>query len=107
MEPERQAAAEAIRALGLIPVMFELGARPYSPQEVYKNYLAQSHVFVGLYWQQYGWIGPGMTISGLAEEFNLSAGLPRLLYVKDPAPDRQAGLTGLLTQVEAAATECY
>jgi hypothetical protein len=48
--------------------------------------LAQSDVFIGLCWQRYGQIGPGMQVSGLEEEFELSAGLPRLLYVKAPAP---------------------
>ena len=61
---ERKAVSRAISALRLAPVMFELGARPHPPQEVYRAYLAQSDVFIGLYWQRYGWIGPGMAISG-------------------------------------------
>jgi hypothetical protein len=71
--------------------MFELGARPYPPREVYRQYLAQSDVFIGLYWQRYGQPAPGARVSGLEEEFDLSGGLPRLLYVKTPAPDREAG----------------
>src|SRR5215469_6254295 len=86
---ERQAVARAISASRLIPVMFELGARPHPPQQVYRSYLAQSDVFIGLYWQRYGQIGPGMQVSGLEEEFALSSELPRLLYVKVPAPDRE------------------
>ena len=78
---ERRAAARAISALRLTPVLFELGARPYPPRELYRAYLARSDVFVGLYWQRYGRIGPGMAISGLEEELQLSAGLPQLLYV--------------------------
>jgi hypothetical protein len=39
--------------------MFELGARPYPPREVYQQYLAQSDVFIGLYWQRYGQFGVG------------------------------------------------
>jgi hypothetical protein len=35
-----------------LPVLFVLGARPYPPQELYRAYLAQSDVFVGLYWQR-------------------------------------------------------
>jgi Domain of unknown function (DUF4062) len=76
--------------VGLTPVLFELGARPHPPQDVYRAYLAQSDVFIGLYWQRYGQVGPGMEISGLEEEFELSRGLPRLLYVKVPAPEREA-----------------
>jgi hypothetical protein len=57
---ERRAVSRAISALRLSPVMFELGARPYPPREVYQQYLAQSDVFIGLYWQRYGrcsWTG--------------------------------------------------
>ena len=52
LAPERQAVSRAISALRLTPVMFELGARPHPPQELYRAYLAQSDVFVGLYWQR-------------------------------------------------------
>jgi hypothetical protein len=78
---ERRAVARAVSALRLTPVLFELGARPHPPHELYRAYLAQSDVFIGLYWQRYGQLGPGMRISGLEEEFQLSRGLPRLLYV--------------------------
>ena len=33
---ERQAAREAIARLHLAPVMFELGARPHPPQDLYR-----------------------------------------------------------------------
>jgi predicted ATPase len=101
---ERRAVSRAISALRLTPVMFELGARPHPPQEVYRAYLAQSDVFVGLYWQHYGQIGPGMEISGLEEEFDLSRGLPRLLYVKAPAPRREPRLADLLARIQQAAS---
>src|SRR6478752_1418830 len=104
---ERQAVARAVSALRLTPVMFEAGARPHPPQDLYRAYLAQSDVFVGLYWQQYGWVGPGMDISGLEDEFQLSQALPRLLYVKAPAPDREPRLTEMLARIEAGAAESY
>ena len=72
---ERRAVSRAISALRLTPVMFEVGARPHPPQDLYRAYLAQSDVFVGLYWQRYGWVGPGMEVSGLEDEFELSAGV--------------------------------
>ena len=72
---ERRAVSRAISALRLTPVMFEAGARPYSPAEVYRAYLAQSDVFIGLYWQRYGQVLPGARVSGLEEEFELSGGL--------------------------------
>ena len=83
---ERRAVARAISALRLTPVMFEQGARPHPPQEVYRAYLARSEVFIGLYWQQYAQAPPGADISGLEEEFDLSGSVPKLMYVKEPAP---------------------
>ncbi|HEX2322777.1 MAG TPA: DUF4062 domain-containing protein, partial [Streptosporangiaceae bacterium] len=104
---ERRAVSRAISALRLTPVMFEVGARPHPPQDLYRAYLAQSDMFVGLYWEQYGWVGPGMEISGLQDEFELSRALPRLLYVKGPAPNREPRLTELLARVQAEASESY
>ena len=98
---ERAAVARAIAALRLTPVLFELGARPLPPRELYRAYLAQSDVFVGLYWQRYGWIGPGMDVSGLEDEFRLSAAIPRLLYVKEPAPERESRLTAMITELQS------
>jgi hypothetical protein len=37
-----------------------------------------------------------MTISGLEDELRLAVGMPRLLYVKDPAPDLEPGLERML-----------
>ena len=97
---ERQAVRDAVTRLRLVPVMFELGARPYPPRPVYRAYLAQSQVFVGIYWQSYGWVAPGEQISGLEDEYQLSAGLPRLIYVKSPAPDREPRLVELLARIQ-------
>ena len=97
---ERRAVQDGVTRLRLVPVMFELGARPHPPQPVYRAYLAQSQVFVGVYWQSYGWVAPGEQVSGLEDEFVLSAGLPRLIYVKSPAPDRDPRLTRLLARIQ-------
>ena len=96
---ERQAVRDAVTRLHLVPVMFELGARPHPPRPVYRAYLAQSQVFVGIYWQSYGWVGPGEQVSGLEDEYRLSAGLPRLIYVKSPAPERDPRLTQMLARI--------
>src|ERR1700756_2779949 len=96
---ERQAVRDAVTSLRLVPVLFELGARPYPPRPVYRAYLAQSQVFVGIYWQSYGRAAPGEQVSGLEDEYELSAGLPRLIYVKSPAPDREPRLTELLARI--------
>ena len=97
---ERTAVREAVAGLRLVPVMFESGARPHPPRDVYRAYLSQSQVFVGIYWQSYGWVAPGEERSGLEDEYLLSAGMPRLVYVKSPAPDRQARLADLLTRIQ-------
>jgi predicted ATPase len=97
---ERAAVTHAISALGLTPVLFELAARAHPPRELYRAYLAQSDVFVGLYWQRYGWIGPGMEISGLEDEFRLAHSMPRLLYIKTPAPDREPRLTAMIDEID-------
>jgi predicted ATPase/class 3 adenylate cyclase len=104
---ERRAVARAISALRLTPVLFDLGARPYPPRELYRAYLAQSDIFVGLYWQRYGRVGPGIEISSLEEELQLSAGVPRLLYVKTPAPDREPRLAALLARIKQEASDSY
>jgi len=104
---ERAAVARAISALRLTPVLFELGARPHPPRELYRAYLTQSDIFIGLYWQRYGWIGPGMDISGLEDEFRLSHSIPRLLYVKTPAPDREPQLTAMIVELQREATDSY
>ena len=104
---ERRAVSRAISALRLAPVLFEAGARPYPPAEVYRAYLAQADVFIGLYWQAYGQLVPGMQVSGLEEEFDLSGGLPRLLYVKAPAPDREPRLADLLARIKEEASASY
>jgi predicted ATPase len=96
---ERAAARRAVERLRLSPVMFELGARPHPPRDLYRAYLEQSHVFVGIYWQRYGWVAPGETISGLEDEFNLSGDRQKLIYVKSPAPDREDRLKALLDRV--------
>jgi predicted ATPase len=104
---ERRAARAAIEQLRLAPVMFESGARAHPPQEVYRAYLAESDIFVGIYWQRYGWVGPGMTISGLEDELRLAAGMPRLLYVKVPAPGMEPGLSRMLDAIRAEGTTAY
>jgi broad specificity phosphatase PhoE len=101
---ERLSVSRAISALRLTPVMFEVGARPHPPQALYRAYLSQSDIFIGLYWQLYGQIGPGMQLSGLEDEFELSRALPRLLYVKTPAPGREQRLTELLSRMRQEAS---
>ncbi len=104
---ERGAAREAVEGLRLIPVMFEMGARPHPARALYRAYLAQSHVFIGVYFERYGWVAPGEQVSGLEDEYRLSSPLPRLVYLKAPAPGREARLVELLGAVRDDDTVAY
>ncbi|MFD4420858.1 DUF4062 domain-containing protein [Agromyces sp. NPDC058484] len=95
---ERRAARAAIERLALAPVMFELGARPHPPRSLYRAYLDQSDIFVGLYWEQYGWIAPGEEVSGLEDEYDLASDIPMLIYMKR-SDHRQERLEALLDRI--------
>ena len=101
LSAEREIARAAIEQLQLTPVMFDTGARPHPPGSLYRAYLDQSDVFVGIYWERYGWVAPGTSVSGLEDEFRLSAGMPRLLYLKRPAPEMEPGLRRMLDEVKS------
>jgi len=104
---ERKAVRQSIVKLRLAPVMFESGARPHPAQKLYKSYISQSQIFIGIYWQSYGWIAPEMHISGLEEEYILSNRIPRLIYIKNPAPDREPALAGLLDRIRNDNSSSY
>jgi predicted ATPase len=96
---ERVAVRRAIESLRLTPVMFELGARPHPPRDLYRSYLAQSDIFVAIYGARYGWIAPGEQISGLEDEYLLARGLPKLVYVRAAEEPRDDALQRLLERV--------
>src|SRR5262244_423685 len=104
---ERAAARRAIQRMHLVPVWYESGARPHPPRSMYRAYLRQSQVFVGIYWQRYGWVAPGMEISGLEDEYRLAAGKPMLLYLKRPAPGQEPRLKTFIDGIRAAGTVSY
>ena len=104
---EREAAREAIESLRMSPILFELGARPHPAQDLYRAYLQQSHIFIGLYWQRYGWVAPDMEISGLEDEYRLARRLPKLIYIKTPAPDREPALKELLRDIKEESDASY
>ena len=104
---ERDAVRASVLRMRLVPVMFEAGARPHPAADLYRAYLSQSHVFIGIYWQSYGWVGPGMDISGLEDEYVLSASMPRLIYIKSPASEREAGLQRMLARIQSENTASY
>jgi len=97
---ERRAVRGAIESLRLTPVMFEQGARPHPPRALYRAYLEQSDVFIGLYWERYGWVAPGEEISGLEDEYGLSGDRPKLIYIKTPSPRREPRLANLIDRIQ-------
>jgi len=107
LEPERLAVRDAIARMRLVPVMFELGARPHGPRDVYRAYLEQSQLFIGIYWESYGWVGPDTELSGIEDEYLVAGHLPKLIYVKAPAPNRDPRLTALLDRVRDDARVSY
>ena len=107
LAPERAIVRQAIERLRLIPVMFELGARPHPPAQLYRAYLDQSQVFIGIYWQLYGWVAPDATVSGLEDEFLLSIGMPRLMYIKEPSSLREERLAELVARLADEADSSY
>lgn len=104
---ERRVARAAIERLRLTPVMFELGARPHPPRALYRAYLEQSQVFVGIYWQRYGWIAPGEKVSGLEDEYDLSGERPKLIYLKKAKDGVEPRLGALLARIEGDSRASY
>jgi predicted ATPase len=104
---ERKVVRQAILELRLNPVMFESGARPHPAKELYQSYLAQSQIFIAIYWQSYGWVAPDTSISGLEDEYILSSKMPRLIYIKNPAPDREPALKAMLDRIKNENSSCY
>ncbi len=98
---ERAAVKDAVERLRLAPIMFELGARSHPPRALYRSYLEQSHVFLALYADRYGWVAPGEQLSGLEDEYRLSGERPKLVYVREPAPERDPRLAVLLEEIRA------
>src|SRR2546425_3909637 len=48
-----------------------------------------------------------MEISGLEDEYRLAADKPRLIYIREPAPDRDARLTKMLDQIKRDGRTSY
>jgi predicted ATPase len=104
---ERAAVRAAIERMRLAPVMFELGARPHPPRELYRSYLTQSDVFVGIYADSYGWVAPGEDISGLEDEYNLAPReMPKLIYIKR-SRNREPRLAELIGRIQRDDTAAY
>jgi hypothetical protein len=107
LAPERAAARQVIEGLNMMAVMLETdpGVDPSRVEDGAD--LQPSDVFVGLYWQRYGRRAPDEEISRLEDEYRRSTGVPRLLYVKEPAFRREPRLAGLLRRIQADDTASY
>ena len=104
---ERAAVRAAIERMRLAPVMFELGARPHPPRELYRSYLSQSDVFVGIYADSYGWVAPGEQISGLEDEYDLAPReMPKLIYIKKSG-HREERLKEMIARIQRDDTAAY
>lgn len=105
---ERRAVRSAIESLRLAPVMFELGARPHPPRDLYRAYLRQSDVFLGIYGASYGWVAPEESISGLEDEYVLApAALPKLIYLKQSETPREPRLVELIHRIRSDDSVSY
>ena len=98
---ERKALVRMIKQMGLTPVFFEELPRPHPPRDLYSAYLERSDLFLGIYGRGYGWIDTegGMVISGVHDQWQLSVGMPRLVFVKDESESREPRLDELLIEI--------
>ena len=92
---ERAAARRAIEILRLAPILSEAG----NDEHERRPGLGDSDFFVGIYWQG---AGPTAFDRGelmLARDLSLAGARPRLLYVKEPAPDRDPRLAAFVERL--------
>ncbi|GIF72400.1 ATP-binding protein [Asanoa siamensis] len=101
---ERRAVRDAVTGLRLIPVMAESSARPHPPRELYRAYLAESQLFVGVYSQRYAEAPGGLSVE---DEYLLAEELPKLVYVRAGGPDRDPRLTAMLDRIRQDARVSY
>ena len=95
LAPERDAAKSAIKTLRLAPAGVDLGARDGGDATP----LEAADIFVGVYWQSYGFATDESTVSLLEEEYERGRGLPRLIYVKEPASERDPRLVRFMDRL--------
>lgn len=107
---ERKVAQTAITSLNHQPFLFEkAGARPDPPPEFFFRKLDESHIFVGIYKNSYGWVAPSATQSGLEQEFQRARerGMRRLFYIARDGSARDARLKQMLKSSEEEVTFSY
>jgi len=105
LQPERQAIAETLWDLELTSIFAEdFGSRPDTPREVCLSEVAESHIYIGVFWRRYGYIAPDTGISATEEEYQKAKeyGLPFLIYVKEEADEnRHVQLRRFLNELQS------
>ncbi len=101
LKPERETVKQAMEELYLSPSIAEgWGARPETPREVCLREAGEADIYIGLFWQRYGFI-TDKGIAATEEEYQAAraAGKPILIYVKEPA-QREVLLTRFLRDLQ-------
>ncbi len=94
---EREAAKSAIKTLRLEPAGLDFEDDDGAVIDPGTG----GDMFVGIYWQSYGWVNAGDRVSDLEDQYDRAAALPRLVYVKDSGGEREPRLTQLLDRMRA------
>ena len=57
------------KSMNHVSICFErIGSRSTPPRELYLRKLDESHIFIGIYRNSYGWVAPGASVSGIEDE---------------------------------------
>lgn len=106
LSDERAAAERAVRTLRLAPVVYDAAARAHPARQVYRSYIRQSDIFIGIYGGSYGVVTAGMDVSDVEDEYRSAVDMPRLIYVKD-VPQRDPALAALISDIADGAGVSY
>lgn len=87
--------------------MPEPDGRSRQAADEYRRDLSRSDLFVAIYGDSHGPASPDGHASGLAEEFALAEGMPRLVYVKEPAPARDPALQTMLADMDVSGLAAF
>jgi HEAT repeat protein len=106
LQPERQAVAETIRALGHTPLMAETyGAQPMPSYDAIREMIARADIYLGVYGARYGSLKmeSGVSVTEFEfTEFRRTRPSRILVYVKDCTPeDEQAAFLGRVQDFKA------
>lgn len=109
---ERLFVTNAIMSINHDPILFEhIGARAYSPRDLYLSRLSDSQVMVAIYRLGYGYIDKsgGMEISGLEDEYQFAkqGNIDTLFYVWQTDDEREFRLQQIIDEVTSGTNTVY